>query len=203
MSKALGRRKALWGAAVVWAVATVVIVVVNGLVRFGEVLVGPSISMYVGYEAWSVGVFLAVNGLLVAAMARYLAPLKKEMGRVWWGLGVVVMGGLMAVSVFPWGFFDEGGAISVMHRVAAYTMFGAAVPFVALTMGKFRERRGLRVLAWGFLGYALACLVLMAVWSGWWDMKLPLEAIYVAMMMGVILGVPGVVEYGGIEPPTS
>lgn len=214
------RKRALWGAMVGWFLMVTAVVLINGLREFGRVKVAPSISMYVGYGGWSVWGFLLSNIILVVFLLRYLVLFREDMGKIWWGLLIMIIVAFLVVSALPVGYYDdiERGIISSIHRMAAYGMFVLVMPFVVLSMKKCPEGNNLKrvgrvflafigILATSFLINFIRSLKGGGLVLPWGEMMLIIEGAYIVMMLAVCLCVnmedfSDLVGREGLEPPT-
>ncbi len=198
----LRRRRTLIGALIAWLIVSGIIVVINCHIKFGELSLASSISMYVGYEAWSVVVFTVMNSALVICMGRYLLPMHKRMGRSWLALLIAILTSFIIVSVCPWGFYDDGsGIVSITHRVVAYAMFLTMAPFVILTMRRRAGEKRVRRAGQVFLTYVGLCALAFIVQFAksvimqvsfelpWTSVVLLVEAGYIVLMIAVVLSI--------------
>lgn len=156
-----------------------------------------SISKYVGLEAWSVIMFALGNCFVVAYFGKYLWKLGEawKMPKLFYALIIVMVVGLVALSVFPVGYFDTDGhksIVSFLHEISSRTMFLAMMAEAALIAIWKKAGRLAHALCVAYVVYATICIIGYFTKGAWF---LPLimiyETLYLAMFM-VMLALCGI-----------
>jgi hypothetical protein len=154
-------------------------------------------------EGWSAAVFAVVNIFVVLVFMKYLSLVWREwqLSKWWAGFAILMGGGMIVASLFPYGLFDAYGAgwVSVVHRVGAYMTFGSAVLLALLSLRRFWRESGakvLRVVGGLFAAYAAACFIMLIFTALFWEQTFWFEAIYIGFVFGVLIAIP---EKNGIH----
>ncbi len=166
---AVGRKRIVAGLAVF--VAMVVLIVAVNSVSHGLDF-GRSVSRYVGFEAWSAALFAVGNGFVVAMVASYLWKVgeARKMPRLFYYLVFLIAATLILLSVFPIGFCDFDGHVSLVsriHEVSSRVMFIAMMLVAAMLAGNPYGSRRARIASAVFVLYALLCVVGYLTGAGW------------------------------------
>lgn len=187
---ALGRKQII-AALVVFMTVVVLIVTVNS---FGHGLdLGRSVSRYVGFEAWSSVVFTISNAFVVAMAAGFLWELGQawKMPRLFYYVVFLMATMLILLSVFPIGFCDFDGHVSLVsriHEISSRVMFLAMMLVATMITGSSYSSSKTRIASTIYVIYSLICVggyLTSAFWFIPW--VLFLESAYVVGFLVMLL----------------
>lgn len=180
------KKGGVWLALGVFLVTASLGVIINSFVFGRGFRLGWSISRYVGCETWSAILFALGNFLVVAMVGKYLWELgeKWHMLRVYYYCAFLMCVGLVLLSIFPVGYFDNAAGksvISFVHEISSRTMFIAMMLMAAMLAGNWRASAQTRAVCVAYLVYAVFCVTGYLTHGSWFTpLILIFESVYIA-----------------------
>lgn len=180
------KKGGLWLALGIFLVTAGLGVIINSFVFGRGLRLGWSISRYVGCETWSAVLFALGNFLVMAMVGKYLWKLgeKWHMLRVYYYCAFLMCVGLILLSIFPVGYFDNASGKSVIsfaHEISSKMMFIAMMLMAAMLAGNWRASAQTRAVCVAYLIYAVFCVTGYLTDGEWFTpLILIYESVYIA-----------------------